>query len=287
MGLFNFVKRGKASESSANLSETSSQNSAVKSAEPDCGNISLTECLIRYMDCPYKLIPRGTITSEINKEYTGALRYGAENGSTAVIVPVTASLVKLLGKDGEMSANIELIRELRRALLWQINDSAGDMIIESAYYEKVGELAALGIDADKFEHGKAQGAAVNGFHSFISDGRTSCEVIIAQVPTVKPWEVFIWLPVGGMKSGAPSDNEFVAVSRLWNETCGAVPAVINYGAVEYFIPRGKPSSKTAMEIAKGHFAICPDRVLHMTRSRTLGELADTLTKSCVWYLGWK
>lgn len=286
MGLFKFVKHGKASELPTDLPETSSQNSAVNSTQSDCGNLSLTERLIRYIDCPYKLISQGTATAEINKEYTAALRYGAEHGSTAVIVPVTANLVRLLGKDGEMKANIKLIRELRRALLLQINDSAGDIIIESAYYEKIRELSASGINTNEFERGKAQGVAVNGFHSFISNGRTSCEIIIAQIPTIKPWEVFIWLPVGGMK-GAPSDNEFVAVSRLWNEMCGAVPAVINYGAVEYFIPRGKPSPKTAMEIAKGHFAMCPDRVLHMTHSHTLGELADTLIKSCVWYLGWK
>lgn len=279
MGLFNFVKRGKNSEPLTDLSNEAKQNS-------DFDHLSLTERFVRYLDCPYKIIPQGTVTADVNKQYTGALRYGAEHGSTAIIVPVTAALAELLGKDGEMNADIKLIRELRRALLWQINDSAGDIIIESAYYEKTNELLSRGVDINTFEHGKAQGMSVNGFHSFICDGKTSCEIIIAQIPTVKPWEVFVWLPVGGM-NGAPSDNEFVAVSRLWNEICGAVPAVINYGAVEYFIPRGKPSPKTAAEIAKGHFAICPDRVLRMTRSHTLGELTDTLTKSCVWYLGWK
>ena len=47
------------------------------------------------------------------------------------------------------------------------------------------------------------------------------------------------------------------------------------------------SPEEALEIAKGHFAVCPERVLRLTKSHYLGELADTLTKSCVWYLGWK
>ena len=48
-----------------------------------------------------------------------------------------------------------------------------------------------------------------------------------------------------------------------------------------------PDLEEALEIAKGHFAVCPERVLRLTKSHCLGELADTLTKSCVWYLGWK
>lgn len=286
MGLFNFVKRGKNFKSSINLSEVSAQGTTAGTPQTNLSRLSLTERLVRYIDCRYKLIPQGTSITVVNKEYTEALRYGMEHGSTAVIVPVSDKLAELFGKDGELDADIQLIRELRRALLWQINDSAGNIIIESAYYEKIGELSARGIDTNAFEHGAAEGAAVNSFHSFIANGKTSCEIIIAQIPTVKPWEVFIWLPVGGM-NGAPSDNEFIAVSKLWNEMCGAVPAVINYGVVEYFVPQGKPSPQTAAEIAKGHFAMCPDRVFKMTRSHTLGELASTLTKSCVWYLDWK
>ncbi|MGN0474095.1 MAG: DUF4253 domain-containing protein [Acutalibacteraceae bacterium] len=278
MGLFNFVKHGKNSKSSANSSDSASR--------PDYSKLPIEQQLIRYIDCPYKLIPQNTPISEVNKEYTAALRYGAERGCTPVIIPVTQNLVNLLGRDGEMNADIGLIRELRRALLWQINDSAGDIIIESAYYERISELAVRGIDTSALENGNAQGASVNAFHSFAADGRTTCAVILAQLPTVNPWEVFVWLPVGGV-NGAPADNELICISRLWNEMCGAIPSVIGFGVIEYFIPRGKPDQNTATEIAKGHFAVCPDRVLRMTRSRTIGELADTLTKSCVWYLGWK
>ncbi len=278
MGLFNFVKRGKGSKTT--------ETHPGSAARSDYSKLPIEQQLIRYIDCPYKLIPQGTPVADVNKEYTSAMRYGAEHGCTPVLVPVTENLVNILGRDGEMNADIELIRELRRALLWQINDSAGDIIIESAYYERMSELASKGIDTSAIENGSAQGASVNAFHSFVTDGRTSCAVILVQIPTVNPWEVFIWLPVGGA-NGAPSDNELICISRLWHEMCGAIPSVINFGAIEYFIPRGKPDSQTAAEIAKGHFAMCPDRVMNMTRSHTLGELADTLTKSCVWYLGWK
>lgn len=278
MGLFNFVKHGKNAKIPTNSSDGA--------AHSDYSKLPLEQQLIRYIDCQYKLIPQNTPITEVNKEYTAAMRYGVEHGCTPVLVPVTENLVNLLGRDGEMNADIELIRELRRALLWQINDSAGDIIIESAYYERTSELAANGVYISALERNGAQGASVNAFHSFVTDGHTTSAVILAQIPTVKPWEVFVWLPVGGA-NGAPSDNELICISKLWHEMCGAIPSVINFGAIEYFIPRGRPDPQTAIQIAKGHFAMCPDRVLRMTRSHTIGELADTLTKSCVWYLGWK
>lgn len=278
MGLFNFVKHGKNPKTQADSSDN-----AVRA---DYSMLPLDQQLIRYIDCPYKLIPQNALIADVNKEYTAAMRYGTAHGCTPVLVPVTENLVNLLGRDGEMNADIELIRELRRALLWQINDSAGEIIIESAYYERISELAANSIDTVALETGSAQGLSVNAFHSFVSEGRTVCPVILAQLPTVNPWEVFVWLPVGGT-NGIPSDNELICASKLWHEMCGAIPSVISFGAIEYFIPRGRPDPQTAAQIARGHFAMCPDRVLRMTRSRTIGELADTLTKSCVWYLGWK
>ena len=62
--------------------------------------------------------------------------------------------------------------------------------------------------------------------------------------------------------------------------------VLGYGVAEFFVPNGFPGRQTALKIAREQFALCHERVLRLTRSHTLSELADTLTKSCVWYLGW-
>ena len=106
------------------------------------------------------------------------------------------------------------------------------------------------------------------------------------MPVSEPWKVFAWFPVGGI-NGAPSNEDLTLVSKHWNELCGAVPAVLGYGVVEYFVPNGRPSYETSLQIAREQFALCHERVLRLTRSHTLGELVDTLMKSCVWYLGWK
>lgn len=247
-------------------------------------NSALSERLAEYMDCPCRLIPQGTGINEVNQKYLSVLRYGMEHGSTPVLIPVKEPLINHLR--GGQGFNINAVRQQRRSSLWELNADAGKSLLDAAYEEKSQFIAYKGVDLGDFENGAHQGVAVNCFSSFLSGGRTNCEVLLAQVPTANPWEIFIWLPVGGL-NGAPANNELAAVSKRWNELCGALPAVVGYGVVEYFIPRGKPDPQTAKEIAKGQFAICPERTLCMTRSHTASELADTLTKSCVWYLGWR
>ncbi len=243
-----------------------------------------TERLSEYMDCPCRLIPQGTGINEVNRKYLSVLRYGMEHGSAPVLIPVTDQLVTYLC-DG-MGSSINSVRQSRRSMLWELNDSAGQEIIEASYDEKAKYMVYKGISMNDFENSSAQGVAVNCFSSFISGGKTTCDILLAQVPTANAWEIFVWLPIGGL-NGAPANSELVAVSKRWNELCGAVPAVVGYGILEYFVPHGKPDRITALEIAKGHFAICPERALCMTQSHTVSELADTLTKSCVWYIGWK
>lgn len=246
---------------------------------------SIPERIAEYMDCPCRLIPQGTNINEVNQKYLSVLRYCMEHGSTPVLIPASQQMFSYLCGGGA-GFGINNVRQSRRSTLWQLNDSAGESMISNSYEEKAKYLVYKGINMNDFENGSAQGVAVNCFSSFVSSGKTNCDVVLAQVPTANPWEIFVWLPVGGL-NGSPSNNELICVSKYWNELCSAVPAVVGYGIVEYFVPRGKPDRHTALEIAKGHFSICPERALCMTRSHTVSELADTLTKSCVWYLGWK
>ncbi|MBQ1411799.1 MAG: DUF4253 domain-containing protein [Clostridia bacterium] len=245
---------------------------------------SPSETLAEYMDCPCRLIPAGSGINDVNQKYLSVLRYCMEHGSTPLLIPVSDRLVSYLV--GGMGLNINQVRQSRRSMLWEMNDASGERIVSDSYQQKAKYMAYKGVNMNDFENSGIPGVAVNCFSSFISSGRTNCDVLLAQVPTGNPWEAFVWLPIGGL-NGAPDNKELVAVSRRWNELCGAVPAVIGYGVAEYFVPRGKPDRQTAMEIAKGHFAVCPERALCMTQSHTVSELADTLTKSCVWYIGWK
>ena len=246
-----------------------------------------TQLLQAYIDCPNRLIRSGADVNEINQRYLAGLKYGAEWGFSTVIIPVSQTLANYLYQAGHgQPLSIDRLRERRNAMLLEQDDVTGEAIIQSSYEQKISYMESRNIDVESFVKAQVQGKAINCFSSFVSQGKTVCDVIMAQIPTTNPWEVFIWLPIGGI-NGAPTDSELIAISKTWYNVCGAMPAVLDYGAVEYFVPHGKPSSEEALEIAKSHFAVCPERVLRFTKSHCLGELADTLTKSCVWYLGWK
>ena len=240
-----------------------------------------------YIDCPSKLIRSGTDVNEVNQRYLSGLKYGAEWGFSTVIIPVSQELANYLYQaEHGQPLSIDKLRERRSTMLWESKTVAGDAFIRSSFEQKISYMESRNINVQGFVNAKVQGKAINCFSSFVSQGKTVCDIIMAQIPTTNPWEVFIWLPIGGI-NGAPSDQNLMAVSKTWYDVCGALPAVLSYAAVEYFVPHGRPSPEEALEIAKGHFAVCPERVLRLTKSHCLGELADTLTKSCVWYLGWK
>ena len=248
---------------------------------------SSAEYLIEYADCHYKFFPCGTDVNDLNQKYIYALRYGSEWGYSTVIVPVTPELCRQLCFDsGNRQLSADKLREMRRSAIAASSSLPGTDVLNDEYRHKTSAIIRRGLSIDEFEHADYSGAMINCFSSFVRNGRTTKDLMIVQVPVEQPWNVFAWFPVGGI-DGAPSNEILMAASRHWNQLCGAVPAVLDCGVVEYFVPNGTPSYEAALQIAREQFAICHERVLCLTRSHTLSELVDTLTKSCVWYLGWK
>ena len=112
-------------------------------------------------------------------------------------------------------------------------------------------------------------------------GEVQDEILIVYVPATIPYEVFAWLPFGGWNE-CPNPDKMIAVSRYWYEKCGAVPAVIKHDIIEY---TARPlSEKDAIEVSQEHYAFCQDIVDQGYGG--LSALADSLTKSTVWYFWW-
>ena len=248
---------------------------------------SPVECLTEYADCHYKFIPCGTDVNELNRKYIYALHYGREWGYSAVMIPVSPELSERLCFDRSgRPIGADALRAMRRETVAASSGISRTDEIDAVYAQKTSVMAQKGINIQEFEYSDNQGAVINCFSSFVKNGVTTKDILIFQVPVTEPWNVFAWFPVGGI-NGSPSNETLISASKHWNELCGAVPAVLGYGTVEYFVPNGRPSYDAALQIAREQFALCHERVLRLTRSHTLSELVDTLTKSCVWYLGWK
>ena len=255
--------------------------------EPEEDPRTPAERLIEYADCHYKLIPAGTEIDLINRKYLYSLHYGKEWDYSTVLIPVSEELAETLCLDanGRQMAS-DVLRTMRKNALADCERISGTDELENVYVRKTAVMGSKGISIDEFEHNRAKGASITCFSSFTRNGVTTKDILIVQVPVSEPWKVFAWFPVGGI-NGAPSNEDLMAASKHWYELCGAVPAVLGYSVVEYFVPNGRPSYETSLRIAREQFALCHERVLRLTHSHTLSELVDTLMKSCVWYLGWK
>lgn len=108
---------------------------------------------------------------------------------------------------------------------------------------------------------------------------------LLKLPTLEPWKSVVYVPFGGWGK-CPAPGEMGAICRYWYEKHEAVPAVISYDSVEFLLPR--PLQETeAVDTAREHFALCPERVYQCTDSGTVEELARSLTISRLWYFWWE
>ena len=94
---------------------------------------------------------------------------------------------------------------------------------------------------------------------------------------------FQYLPFGGWNE-CPNTPELMAVAKYWFEQHGAVPAAMSHDELEFTLPAPVPEEK-AMGTAVEQYGFCPD-VVDQEEDPTVGNLADVLRQSTVWYFWW-
>lgn len=111
-------------------------------------------------------------------------------------------------------------------------------------------------------------------------------LLLAEIPTANPWEVFAWVPFGGWND-CPDTEQHMAAAKRWFELYGAAPGVITMDTLQYILP--KPAAATAEEarpLALELYCFAPDSVDQAAEDFTVGSLAETLSLSTVWYFWW-
>ncbi|KPI54075.1 hypothetical protein IM33_09805 [Clostridioides difficile] len=109
------------------------------------------------------------------------------------------------------------------------------------------------------------------------------KVYIAKVPTIKPYEVFAYIPIGGFND-CPSDEEHIAIAKYWYEKYGVFPIAIGCDTVQY-------SAKNPIEDSKAFDDLCIELVLYcediiVQGYETLKALKDVLQRSTIWLFWW-
>ncbi len=236
--------------------------------------------IIDWLGCPCEYFPAGKPAQLIQSAYEEAFARREMDGITPVIIVADDVLSEQLDMVKEQFLPGESIRQYRSRILNGVLPDARQWFTQklSEMKESLGEYWNE-ITADT---GNA-GGSINKLSGFIDQGNKRCrETVLAKIPAADPWEIFAWLPFGGWNE-CPDTEVMISVSRYWHEKYHAFPAVIAHDVLE-FAAVPVPDRSAAVGLALEQYAFCGDIVDQGFQE--LCVLADTLTKSSVWYFWW-
>ncbi len=266
--------------------------------------------IIDFLDCECEYFPRSASNQALMTKYGEAYKNWRKGGKTfPVIIVVDATLTEwltdIIGEDKtpqqlreEILSKTSLYRKeinTEGKTKAQIREEArsnacadGKKLIEELVEMRREEIELdeecdyLNFTEEDVLNESCEGHVVRKFIGF-HDYKDNCvmETILAYIPTTKPFEVFAWVPFGGWNE-CPSAEDMIHISRYWYLKHNAVPAVISHDTLEFFC--APLDIKSAMETAAEHYAVCPDNVYQGVG--TVAALADSLTKSTVWWFWW-
>ncbi|CZR97166.1 MULTISPECIES: DUF4253 domain-containing protein [Clostridioides] len=202
---------------------------------------------------------------------------GKENGYTPIII--------IDEKVGLLRENIDMINKeygslenYRKYCLEKCNEIDVNEFFHSRKCEIPELLTELMGSEDTFYDYKNFSPITN-----IDIFQENNKVYIAKVPTIKPYEVFAYIPIGGFND-CPSDEEHIAVAKYWYEKYGAFPIAIGSDTVQY-------SAKNPIEDNKKFDDLCIELVLYcediiVQGYETLKVLKEVLQRSTIWLFWW-
>jgi len=252
-------------------------------------NSALAQALTKYLDCACTYFAPMRDDDPLTEAFREAQKRGKEQGFTPVIIAANDEILMecLIGgasagaaDRGDYSFDIEAVRAYRRETLSCAPEDSAE-VFERMLAERDAECEADGEDYG-FDGKLADTAGLPetedrffGYWDYPS--KKTMPVIIAEIPTDKPWEIFAWLPFGGWNE-CPDTADLMAVSKSWYQRYGAVPAVMTHDVLDFELPRPVPVTD-AMRLAKEQFGFCPDVIYSAEEDYTAGTLAASLTVS--------
>ena len=243
--------------------------------------------IMEYLDCPCRYFEiNGLEENRIMELYEEAEKRGEREGFVPVIVCEDDTLWECLQMNADEAGNgtsysKENVAAYRKKMLETPVEDGKEILAQQV--EQIKEwMAEYGGDMDDAyedelaEEGDLTGeiAGSDAFWGY----KYSSGIIVAEIPTKNPWEVFAWLPFGGWNE-CPDTPELMAISKYWYEKYGAKPAVVTHDVLEYKLP--KPVNKeAALDLAMEQSGFCPDI------EEGPAVVAAALAESTVWSFWW-
>ena len=246
--------------------------------------------MMDYLGCECEYFPSMRDDDPLMSAYGYARRLGVREGYVPVLVSVDDILWECLvlnsdpDSDGEADYTFdpEKVAQYRRNIL-AAPTTDGRCVLDSMVGQRRAEAEDDEIDWDDEIVGNMEGGEGRDRLSSYWNYETNMThpTILAKIPVDEPWKVFAWLPFGGWNE-CPDTPTLMAVSKYWYERFGAVPAAITHDELEYILPEPIDDG-SAIDTAIDQYGFCPDSDQN---HETVGELADELRQSTVWYMWW-
>jgi hypothetical protein len=222
--------------------------------------------IVAKLDCECSILTVESVDSVMNT-YQQALKQGKQEGFIPLIVIPSEWLVEALDRS-----------ENRETLLTRAKEIDAEVLLKRL-------LEDVMPDEDEEDDDLAgeftMSEPIHHFHSV--EDFINKKIILAKIPTDKPWEAPAWVPMGGYNE-CPLAEEQVAIFQYWYEKYQAVPALVTSDVWEMFIENPPTTQVEAESLSWEHFCFCPDIVFQGVG--TVNELAGGLISSSVWFFWW-
>lgn len=236
---------------------------------------TITKKIIQMLSCDCEVIPPQKDSNRVFEIYKKEREEGKKIGYTPVIL-VPDDLI------------FDHIKHAKQPsfYLQEYKKHDGKAIIEGYLQEIKDCIKEQGEAWEDVVSTVERGQEIAEFVGYLPpDWDETLEVILARIPTIIPWEVFAWVPIGGWNECPPTEY-IMAIMKVWNEQYQFQPVVITGDMIEGFVSDKPETKKEAVEIATEQYAFCPDLVEQCCGDATIGQLADTLLKSKIWFFWW-
>ena len=253
----------------------------------------VAQAIMEYLDCECTYFPSMKDDDPIMSAYSYAKRESLQEGFVPVLIRAddeTLLECLVMNADPENDADIyefdlKAVEEYRKRML-AAPIREGKAVLEALTGQRKEEAEDDDVDWETKVLGEMEGGYDNcRFSSYWdSDSHMTHPLILARIPVKNPWEIFAWLPFGNWNE-CPDTPELTAVAKYWFEQYGAVPAAMSHDELEFLLPV-PVSREKAMEVATEQYGFCPDIVDQEQDGPTVGNLADVLWQSTVWYFWW-
>lgn len=238
------------------------------------------ERIADLLDCPCTFYPPSADPETLKNAYFSALKRSRNIQFTPVMIKSDPAFLARMNACAE---HIPLPGSAVRTDQWKIPDGA--QYLEDMIAAARERWEDSGKDTDALSGLAADGEAVKSFSCYWNyDNGLTDEMILAEIPCSRPWELFAWLP-DQICSGMPDTPYMISIAKYWYLLYGAIPATISHDVLEFYVET-PVYPESAYGLAWEQYGFCPALLKEDGNGQTIGWLADSLTHSTVWRFQW-